>query len=78
MCSVCAPALTRRAAVPTGESRLFMRRPELESMLHSDLLESIAPGSRVFTQLFMGYPHMGRYGVGSAMTVHRLTVLLLQ
>jgi hypothetical protein len=43
----------------SGESRLFMRRPELEEMLHSDLLESVAPGTRVFTQLFMGYPHMG-------------------
>lgn len=43
----------------SGESKLFMRRPELESMLQSDLLESVAPGSRVFTQLFFGYPNMG-------------------
>lgn len=51
-----------------------MRRPELESMLHSDLLESIAPGSRVFTQLFMGYPHMGRYVSGRRCdSVHTLT-----
>lgn len=43
----------------SGESKLFVRRPELEAMLHSDLLESVAPGNRVFTQLFLGYPHMG-------------------
>lgn len=43
----------------SGESRLFMRRPELEEMLQSDSLEAVAPGARVFTQLFMGYPHMG-------------------
>ena len=38
----------------SGESKLFVRRPELEQALHSDLIEKVAPGARVFTQIFMG------------------------
>jgi len=43
----------------SGESKLFVRRPELEEMVQSPFLDSIAPGKRVFTQLFMGFPGMG-------------------
>jgi len=43
----------------SGESKIFVRRPELEAMVSSPFLESLAPGKRVFTQLFMGFPGMG-------------------
>lgn len=43
----------------SGESKIFTRRPELQDDLQSDFLDSIAPGKRVFTQLFFGYAGMG-------------------
>lgn len=43
----------------TGESKIFVRHPELEKMVNTPFLESLAPGKHVFTQLFMGYPGMG-------------------
>jgi hypothetical protein len=43
----------------SGESKLFVKRPELNDMVKSDFLDSIAPGPRVFTQIFMGFAGMG-------------------
>lgn len=43
----------------SGESKLFVRRPELKAMVESDAVNAIQPGTPVFTQLFMGYPGMG-------------------
>lgn len=43
----------------SGESKLFGRRPELEQTLNNELINSVAPGDKVFTQIFMGFPHMG-------------------
>lgn len=43
----------------SGESKIFVRHPELEEMVNSPFLESISPGKHVFTQLFMGFPGMG-------------------
>lgn len=43
----------------SGESKLFVRHPELNEMVKSDFLDSIAPGPRVFTQIFMGFAGMG-------------------
>ena len=43
----------------TGESKLFRRRPELQTMVDSAYIESISPGRRIFSQMFMGYPDMG-------------------
>lgn len=43
----------------SGESKLFIRHPELEEMIKSDFLDSVAPGEKVFSQLFMGYPYSG-------------------
>lgn len=43
----------------SGESRLFIRRPELQNMIESEKVDAIAPGRAVFTQLFMGYSDMG-------------------
>lgn len=43
----------------SGESRLFVRNPELQKMVANSDVDSIAPGDAVFTQLFMGYPGMG-------------------
>jgi hypothetical protein len=35
----------------SGESKLFVRRPELGKMINTPFLDSIAPGPRVFTQV---------------------------
>ena len=43
----------------TGESKIFVRRPELQAMVDSDVLTALEPGKRVFSQLFIGYPGMG-------------------
>jgi hypothetical protein len=43
----------------SGESKLFQRRPELQEMVDTPFIESVAPGKRVFTQIFMGFPGMG-------------------
>lgn len=43
----------------SGESRLFVRRPELKDMVDSLAVEDIAPGRPVFTQIFLGYNGMG-------------------
>eukprot|EP00341_Mesodinium_pulex_P000424 CAMPEP_0116966254 /NCGR_PEP_ID=MMETSP0467-20121206/49733_1 /TAXON_ID=283647 /ORGANISM="Mesodinium pulex, Strain SPMC105" /LENGTH=308 /DNA_ID=CAMNT_0004655711 /DNA_START=20 /DNA_END=946 /DNA_ORIENTATION=+ len=43
----------------SGEARIFNKRAELQSMVESPLVDSLAPGSPVFTQLFMGYAGMG-------------------
>jgi len=43
----------------SGESKIFQRRPELQGDVDSKFLDSIAPGKRVFTQIFMGFPGMG-------------------
>lgn len=43
----------------SGESKIFLRRPELLEMVQSDLIEKMAPGKAVFTQLFMGFAGMG-------------------
>jgi hypothetical protein len=43
----------------SGESRIFVRRPELKEMVDSAAVDSIAPGYPVFTQLFLGYEGMG-------------------
>jgi hypothetical protein len=50
---------TTKTLYVAGESKIFIRNPELEAMMHSDLLDSVAPGEKVFSQLFMGYPHSG-------------------
>ncbi len=43
----------------SGESKLFLKRPELLADVQSDLISKMAPGKAVFTQLFMGYAGMG-------------------
>ncbi|CAE7459480.1 HSPBAP1, partial [Symbiodinium microadriaticum] len=43
----------------SGEARIFQRNPELEDTVKSDFVDNIAPGTPVFTQLFMGYAGMG-------------------
>jgi len=43
----------------SGEARIFQRRKELEDMVASDFINSVSPGSPVFTQLFLGYGNMG-------------------
>jgi len=43
----------------TGESKLFLRRPELLDMLETPYVDSIEPGQRAFSQIFLGFPGMG-------------------
>lgn len=43
----------------SGESKIFVRRPELLEMVESELIQKFAPGKAVFTQLFMGFAGMG-------------------
>lgn len=43
----------------SGEARLFQRHKELEEMVSSDFINSVSPGTPVFTQLFLGYGNMG-------------------
>jgi len=43
----------------SGESKLFVRRPELLEMVQSELTSKFAPGKAVFTQIFLGFFGMG-------------------
>jgi len=43
----------------SGESKIFLRRPELLEMVESELITKMAPGKPVFTQIFMGFAGMG-------------------
>jgi hypothetical protein len=43
----------------SGEAKIFTKRTELQDMVSSPFIDSIAPGTPVFTQLFMGYAGMG-------------------
>lgn len=43
----------------SGEARIFKNRPELEAMVSSEFIDSVSPGTPVFTQLFLGYGNMG-------------------
>lgn len=43
----------------SGESRIFTKHPELLDMVDSPFVESLIKGTRLFTQIFMGYPKMG-------------------
>jgi hypothetical protein len=42
-----------------GEKDIFVRRPDLFAMVHSDLLDATIPGQYVLSQLFAGYPGTG-------------------
>lgn len=43
----------------SGEAQIFGRNPQLVDMVASDLLDRIAPGKAIFTQMFMGFVGMG-------------------
>ena len=43
----------------TGDSKIFLRHPELAEMINTPFLEEINPGKHVFSQLFLGFPGMG-------------------
>lgn len=43
----------------SGEARIFQKNKDLEEMVSSKFIDSVAPGNPVFTQLFLGYGNMG-------------------
>ena len=54
-----APADPKNRLYVSGEARIFNRNPELQDTVASPFVDSLAPGTPVFTQLFMGYAGMG-------------------
>lgn len=43
----------------SGASNIFDKHPELHKMIDNEKIQSIEPGTRTATQIFMGFPKMG-------------------
>jgi hypothetical protein len=54
-----APGAVDERRYISGESKIFMRHPELMKMLSDDYVKSIEPGEKAFSQIFIGFPGMG-------------------